>query len=240
MIQLQPPDWWEAPPVLTGSTVLLREVGPQDVESLFELLTDPKVSQYISPPPPSTTAFEGFIAWAHQQRADGACICFAIVPKGLNQAIGLFQLRALDPTFRIAEWGFALGAAFWGTGVFREAAILVAEFAFREIGVHRLEARAVTANKRGNRVLEKLGARGEATLRKAFGHRHTQFLWAILAEEWNPAVAPRSTVFDAARLKREIEKLIADTPSPARRSPGAATPFPFFLVGGANDPTDEN
>lgn len=90
----------------------LREVDVADVDALFELLTDSAVSRYISPPPPSTAAFEGFIQWAHQQRAAGSCVCFAIVPKGLKQAVGLFQLRALEPTFHIAEWGFAMGAAF--------------------------------------------------------------------------------------------------------------------------------
>jgi hypothetical protein len=32
----------------------------------------------------------------------------------MTQAIGLFQLRSLEPTFETAEWGFAIGTAFWG------------------------------------------------------------------------------------------------------------------------------
>jgi RimJ/RimL family protein N-acetyltransferase len=43
--------------------------------------------------------------------------------------------------FSTAEWGFAVGSAFWGTGVFRESAELLLAFAFETIGVHRLEAR---------------------------------------------------------------------------------------------------
>jgi RimJ/RimL family protein N-acetyltransferase len=241
MIELQAPRWWQQLPVLTGSTLQLREVEASDAEALYELLTDGRVSQYISAPPPSPAAFDGFIRWAHRQREAGTCVCLAVVPNGLQQAIGLFQLRALEPTFRIAEWGFAMGSAFWSTGVFQEAAVLVADFAFREIGVHRLEARAVVENGRGNRALEKLGAQGEAVLRKSFGQEYTQFLWAILADSWPPNLKT-PTRFEEAKLKRQIVNAIASTSFPARRdrpSNGPVKPFPFFLTGGEEPPKDE-
>jgi ribosomal-protein-alanine N-acetyltransferase len=242
VINLDAPEWWVQLPVLAGTSLYLREIEPDDVETLFELLTDPKVSQYISPPPPSLAAFEGFIEWAHRQRKAGSCVCFAVVPKGLEQAIGLFQLRALEPTFRTAEWGFAMGAAFWSTGLFQEAAALVAEFAFGTIGVHRLEARAVVGNSRGNRALEKLGAKGEAELRKAFKKKDPQFLWAIVAEEWTaPKPAPR-TMFDAAKVKHLIEKAIAENPAPTTKARARAwpeRPFPFFLTDPSKNPPDD-
>jgi RimJ/RimL family protein N-acetyltransferase len=230
MIELQAPDWWHEVPTLSGPTVQVREVDDRDTGSLFELLTDAKVARYISTPPPSAAAFHGFIEWAHRRREAGTCVCFAVVPRGLNQAIGLFQLRALEPSFTIAEWGFALGSAFWSTGIFTEAASLVADFAFKTIGVHRLEARAVIENGRGNRALEKLGARGEAVLRKSFGKDYSQFLWAIVAEEWQPPPAAAATAFDAAKLKRDIARAIAATPVPQAVTPSASAPFPFFLT----------
>jgi RimJ/RimL family protein N-acetyltransferase len=186
VFQLQEPDWWHHVPVLSGSTLQVREVEACDVHSLFELLTDPEVTKYISSPPPSVDAFEGFIGWAHRQREAGTCICFAVVPNGLEQGIGLFQVRALESTFHLAEWGFAIGAPFWSTGVFQEAAVLIAQFAFSTLGVHRLEARSVVENTRGNRALEKLGARGEAVLRKAFNRTSTQFLWSMVSDDWTP------------------------------------------------------
>ena len=54
----------------------------------------------------------------------------------------------------------------WATGVFQEAATLVATFAFHELKVHRLEARAVSQNGRGHGALQKLGAIAEAVLAK--------------------------------------------------------------------------
>lgn len=242
MFNLEAPDWWVQLPVLSGPTLELREVEAQDVEALFELLTDPQVKQYISPPPRSIAAFEGFIDWAHRQREAGSCVCFAVVPHGLYHAIGLFQVRALDSTFQIAEWGFAMGAAFWSTGLFEEAAGLVVQFAFETMGVHRLEARAVVQNGRGNGALQKLGAKGEAVLRKAFNREYPQFLWSIIADEWKAPPSTPRTPFDAAQLKLKIERAIAEQPRPAarrrsRRRP--ARPFPFFLTDPSEDPPED-
>jgi RimJ/RimL family protein N-acetyltransferase len=240
VIELQDPNWWQQVPVLSGPFVEVREVAACDVESLFELLTDPRVTEYISSPPGSLAAFEGFISWAHHQREAGACVCLAVVPRGLHHAIGLFQLRALEPGFRIAEWGFALGAPFWSTGVFQEAAVLVAEFAFKTIGVTRLEARAVTDNMRGNRALAKLGARGEAVLRRSFNRTFTQFLWAIIADEWRPPRTPAPSEFDAAKLRRQIAAVVEQQLRRIDRGhPRAeARPFPFFLTDQTRGPSE--
>ena len=73
-----------------------------------------------------------------------------------------------EPAFDIAEWGFALGAEFWGTGMFVDGAELVLDFAFDVLGVHRLEARAALKNGRGNGALQKLGAMQEGVLRRSF------------------------------------------------------------------------
>ena len=40
-------------------------------------------------------------------------------PPARRRAMGLFQLRSLDASFANAEWGFALGSAYWGTGSVR-------------------------------------------------------------------------------------------------------------------------
>jgi RimJ/RimL family protein N-acetyltransferase len=237
VIELQDPDWWQQVPVLSGPMVQMREVDVCDTDSLFDLLTDPRVTQYISSPPRSLSAFEGFVTWAQHQREAGACICFAVVPHGLQHAVGLFQIRALEPSFHVAEWGFALGAPFWSTGVFQEAAGLVVEFAFKTVGVTRLEARAVAENARGNRALEKLGAKGEAVLRQSFNRTYSQFLWAIVADEWTLPQAPPQSAFDAARFKQQIALIVEQQllRTERTRPRGISHPFPFFLT----DPTSE-
>ena len=146
-------DWQRALPVLPGVGFQLRELRISDAASLFALLTTEEVAQFITPPPTSVGGFERFIEYAHRRRSQGEFACFAVVPEGLDTAVGIFQLRALDAGFSTAEWGFALGSAFWGRGLFRQGAELLLAFAFDQMGVNRLEARAMASNDRGNGAL---------------------------------------------------------------------------------------
>ena len=180
-------DWKQALPVLAGTTFTLRELRLEDAPALLTMLTTEEVARFISPPPTTVEGFERFIAWTHRERANGNYACFAIVPQGLTTAIGIFQVRSLEPGFGSAEWGFAMGSQFWGTGIFAEGAKLVLDFAFDVIGAHRLEARAAVANGRGNGALRKIGAVQEGVLRRSFvrnGVHHDQVLWGILADDW--------------------------------------------------------
>ena len=179
-------DWKKQLPVLQAKGITLRELRVSDAASLLALLTTEEVTRFISPPPTTVEGFERFIQWAQREREAGRYVCFAVVPAGYDTAIGLFQIRQLDPTFGTAEWGFALGSAFWGSGLFVSGAQLMIDFAFDVIGVHRLEARAAVENGRGNGALRKIGAVQEGILRHSF-LRHGRFLdqalWAILPED---------------------------------------------------------
>jgi ribosomal-protein-alanine N-acetyltransferase len=193
-------DWRQHLPVLCGTHVELRELRRSDAPSLFAMVTTDEVARFISPPPTTIEGFENFIAWAHEQRLAGAYACFAVTLKGYDDtAIGIFQVRELEPGFATAEWGFAIGSAFWGTGVFQASADLVLDFAFEILGVHRLEARAAVRNGRGTAALRKLGAVQEGLLRKSFlrnGEYLDQALYTILSEDWRTTreerVNPRS------------------------------------------------
>jgi len=190
-------DWRSGLPALAGQMVTLRDLRASDAASLFALLTTEEVSRFISPPPTTVEGFEKFIAWAHRQRQAGQYMCFAVTLKGFDTAIGIFQVRDLHSGLETAEWGFAIGSAFWGTGVFEDAAKLVLEFAFDTVGVRRLEARAAVQNGRGNGALLKLGAVREAVLRQSFlknGERLDQVLFTILESDWRATAEMRKEV----------------------------------------------
>ena len=118
-------NWKTALPVLAGSSFTLRELRVEDAPSLLAMLTTEEVARFISPPPTTVEGFERFIMWAQRERLAGNYACFAIVPQGMTTAIGIFQVRSLEPGFGTAEWGFAMGSQFWGSGMFLEGARLV-------------------------------------------------------------------------------------------------------------------
>jgi [ribosomal protein S5]-alanine N-acetyltransferase len=189
-------DWQRRLPVLLGELVTLREMRASDAASLCALLTTEEVSRFISPPPTTIEGFEKFIAWTHRQRGAGSYVCFAVTLRGFDTAIGIIQVRQSDRRFETAEWGFAIGSAFWGTGVFQESAAMVADFAIDVVGVRRLEARAAVKNARGTAALRKLGAVEECILRKSFlrhGEHLDQALYAIVDADWRVRRAVRMT-----------------------------------------------
>ena len=194
-------DWKDGLPVIAGSTFTLRELRLEDATSLMAMLTTEEVSRFISPPPTTVEGFERFIVWANGERLAGNYVCFAVVPRGCTAAVGIFQVKSLEKGFATAEWGFALGSEFWGTGIFAEGARLVVDFAVDVLGTNRLEARAAVANGRGNGALRKIGAVQEGVLRRSFvrnGVHHDQVLWGIVAGDWRLQRLPQTPACNVA------------------------------------------
>ena len=112
--------------------------------------------------------------------------------------MGIIQVRQIGASMDIVEWGFAIGSAFWGTGVFQASARAVLAFTFDIVGATRVEARSCVANGRGNGALQKLGATREGVLRKSFlrdGLYHDQVLWSIVSDDWPHATrGPRPAI----------------------------------------------
>lgn len=189
--------WRTSAPVLRAGGVILREVRLSDAPALWSLLRAPEVTRFISAPPATIDGFERFIESSQRLRADGEGACFAITIEGSDSAIGIFQVRQTGPSLTpthssaeardTAEWGFAIGAPYWGAGVFRRGAPLLIDFAFEELGVRRLEARAAALNNRGNSALQNMGAVPEGILRNALVCDEgcvDQVLYSIHASEW--------------------------------------------------------
>jgi ribosomal-protein-alanine N-acetyltransferase len=180
-------DWRRGLPELTDGSITLREPRSHDAASLVVHLNDRRVCRFIEPCPSTTAGFARFIRWTHTERRRGKLACFGIIPAGATRAVGVIQVWPIERDFSTAEWGFALGRSFWGSGLFTAGARLVLDAVFSQLGVYRLEARAVDINRRGNRILEKLGAKRDGVLRGAFHDGaivRDHVMWSILAPEW--------------------------------------------------------
>lgn len=206
-------------PTLEGAGVRLRELRPSDAVVLFSLLTEDEVVQFISPPPTSPDGFGHFINWSIEERKGGRHFSFGVIPQGLTEPVGVFQLRILDRASNVGEWGFVLAHQFWGTGLFPEAARLMLEFAFDRVGMHRLEARAAVPNGRGNGALAKICAVQEVRLRSSF-KRHgiwfDQMMWSILEEDWRAHRQLRGQdTTDASASRQIVDDIEGRRPSSA-------------------------
>ena len=222
--------WTDRVPPLHGELTTLREVAASDVHTLYTLFSNPAVTAYMAPPPPTLAKFAGFVEWSHQQRSRGNGVCFGVVPAGMTAAVGILQVRR-DPALS-AEWGFVLSTHFWSTGVFPEAANLLVEFAFGAMHVERLEARIALRNRRAHAAVQKLGARFETTITEASPQgipRDPEAVWTLREDEWrNQARDSRVPVPDAAqRIRAAVEAVESEL----RRIdvPETVEPYPLFL-----------
>src|SRR5436853_5774176 len=185
-------DWTRGLPVFKGQRMMLRELVKTDATTLLSMLSTEEVAKFISPPPTTPEGFQKFIQWAVKQREAGQQMTFGMVPEGFDHAVGLVQIRAIAPRFSVAEWGFAVGSPFWGTGLFLASARKALDFAFERTDVNRLEARSMVHNGRGNGALRKMGAVQEGVLRGSLlkdGKYVDQIMWSIIARDWYQAKA---------------------------------------------------
>lgn len=226
-----PAGWTDRVPHMHGRLATLREVAACDVYPLFALFSDPAVSAYMAPPPPTLAKFAGFIEWSFQQREQGQGVCFGIVPEGMEVAVGILQVR-LDPSLSAAEWGFVLSNHFWSTGVFSDAARMLVEFAFTAMRLERLEARIAERNQRAHAAVQKLGARLESTLNSLSPEgipRDPQSVWTLRERDWRSrARVPDVSDHDAAqRIRTAVESV--ESKLRGSDTPKTVEAYPLFL-----------
>jgi ribosomal-protein-alanine N-acetyltransferase len=224
--------WTDQVPQLRGDLTTVREVAASDVYTLFTLFSDPAVTAYMAPPPPTLATFAGFVQWSHEQREQGHGLCLGIVPDGMTAAVGILQLRALDSTLSSAQWGFVLSAHFWATGVFVDAANALLEFAFTTLHVERLEARIAQRNLRARAAVQKLGARSESTLAGSSQTgipRDPEVVWTLRQDDWRKRThGPRVSGGHAtARIRSAVEAALTELQR--AESPQTIEPYPLFL-----------
>jgi ribosomal-protein-alanine N-acetyltransferase len=226
-----PTPWTDRVPPLQGDLTMLREIAASDVYPLFTLFSDPAVTAYMAPAPPTLAKFAGFVEWSHQQRAKGKGVCFGIVPAGMTAAVGILQVR-LDPTLSRAEWGFVLSAHFWSTGVFADAANVLVEFVFTAMRLERLDARIALRNRRAHAAVQKIGARFESTIEGKSPQgiaRDPETVWTLSEQDWRNRVRDRR-VSDHDAVQR-LQTAVAAAAGELRRrdAPEAVEPYPLFL-----------
>ncbi len=92
---------------------------------------------------------------------------FGIYELGTNNLIGHISLYAIKRLpYSSAFVGYAMDEIYVGKGIVTEAVELVVQFAFEQIGLHRVEAYVSTENSASIRVLEKSGFQQEGLLRQ--------------------------------------------------------------------------
>ncbi|MGW4801309.1 GNAT family N-acetyltransferase [Nonomuraea sp. NPDC004297] len=171
-------------PTLKGTRVTLCPVGPEHVEGLFELVSDPEVKRLTGSH--GEVSHEHLHRW-YATRADHSDrLDLAIMAD--DEYVGEIVLNQLDAANLSCNLRIALiGARAFGRGYGTEAIELVLAHAFTATPLHRIRLGVYTFNERARHVYKKLGFVEEGVERDSLrwdGEWHDAVLMAVLRPEW--------------------------------------------------------
>lgn len=174
---------------LVTKRLLIRDLDQHDLDFIHALHLIPEVQRYATMDlPESVTTSIGYLNnYIEQQNTTprkeyGFCISLTD-----QTPIGLIGLSNCSDKFKNAELWFKLAPEYWGKGYTAEAALVLMEFGFTRLLLHRIEAGVATENTASIRVLEKIGMKREGLRRKILpirGEWKDNYHYALLEEEF--------------------------------------------------------
>lgn len=105
--------------------------------------------------------------------------------------VGLAQITIHSSEWRCAEIGYTVHPDHWRRGYGTRIACLALDYAFGELGMHRVEATCDPRNTASTRILGKIGMTHEGTLRHTMRLRdgwRDSHMFSVLEDEWRSRV----------------------------------------------------
>jgi ribosomal-protein-alanine N-acetyltransferase len=173
--------------MITGRRVLLRDFEPGDLEATMAIVGDPEVTRSLSfdtrtEAEQAERLAQDIARAAAEPRPD---YYLGVVTAGTGTLIGFARI-GLGP-HRSGEVGYAIRKDHWQRGYATEAAGLLVDFGFRQLGLHRIVAATGPHNAASRAVLDRLGFRFEGHMRDHVftnGAWRDSLLYAVLEHEW--------------------------------------------------------
>ena len=171
--------------ILEGERVRLRPVEERDLRHFVRWLADREVTRWLAHLDAAPT-LEEEREWYEDKRADPDDVLWAIESLD-GRLAGTVELR-IAPRQRRAEMGIAIqDKSQWDLGYGTEAVRLVADYAFGELGLNRVELTVDEENARAIRCYEKCGFQREGLLRQhrlVDGEFGNTLVMSVLAGDW--------------------------------------------------------
>ncbi|MFK0168244.1 GNAT family N-acetyltransferase [Streptomyces sp. NPDC090306] len=173
-------------PVLTGEKTVLRPFTADDADAVAEILRDPEVIRFTFPADGSLTP-ERLRAWYGSRSARDDRLDLAVTDRSTGELLGEVVLYEWVPEARACTFRTLLGPRGRGRGTGTEAIRLLLEYAFGELGLHRVQLEAWSDNSRALHVYRKVGFVVEGVRRQTRmrdGAWADEVLMAVLEDEW--------------------------------------------------------
>lgn len=177
--------------ILYTECLILRPFRMGDAEAVTRWVGDPRVAEMTTliPHPYTFTDATGWIEKLQTYDDDHPNQVFAITLRETLELIGCIGLHG-NETAPMAEFGYWLGAPFWGNGYATEALREVLRLGFEDLGLRRIGACHFAHNPASGRVMQKAGLTHEGTQRLG-AQRGRQLFdrvnYGLIDDEWKAA-----------------------------------------------------
>lgn len=185
----RPVGWPDAPIVLRGARLLLRPYRLEDASGMLEYSRDPEAGLWD----PEGIADLQEAEQRVRRRTDwsaGRGATWAVADPEDTALWGGVSLHEIDVEESCADIGYGLLPVARGRGLAAEAVLLVTDWAFGTLGLHRTGLRHAVGNAVSCRVAERAGFRLEGVMRESHrfgdGRLHDEHLHARLATDPRP------------------------------------------------------
>lgn len=167
-----------------GERVAIRRPTAADCREFIRLMQQSRDFHHPWCFPPTTEArFVAYLESRERDNQDGFLICHA----ARNAILGVINLNEIvRGGFQSAYLGYYIGAPYAGQGYMREALKLVIDYAFHDLGLHRLEANIQPANVASIALATRCGFHKEGVSPRYLrinGDWRDHERWALLSDE---------------------------------------------------------
>ena len=172
--------------ILESERFTLRPLLVDDMDWCVDMLTDPKVAEFIFDETPSVEDATAEMEYTVLRTAGGRIGIWAIIDRDSGEALGTTALLPMPVEAEDTEWelllspempdrdieiGYLLRQPAWGRGVATEAARRLLEFAFEVAELPQVMAIIDSGNHASHNVARKLGFE-DIGLTPAYAGRH--------------------------------------------------------------------
>ena len=180
------------PRIIEGEKVKLMLVDRADAERIAELINDKEVVRYLGKEVPYPYKLKDAKDWIRKFGKNSEEFNMVIISKQSDEIVGVIGLSEMfdEGDSKKAYIGYWLGKKYWGKGYAKEAARLLVDYGFREMGLLRLYTIVYEPNIISAKILENIGFQREGMLRQHIQSRFDKdqwwnaFTYGLLRKEW--------------------------------------------------------
>jgi RimJ/RimL family protein N-acetyltransferase len=187
-------------PILRTTGLLLRPMQTGDAALLWPDIADAEVARYMAWTPHSEPAqTEAFVVHeVARLQAGKGCTWTILQDGGFRGIVSLIGITATHRalTYNRAELAYWLGRAHQRQGLATEAVGRVVEFAFRDVGLHKLTVSHFGPNLASRALIRRLGFRYVGEQRQEFrkeGIWYDHHLYELLDQDYLGAIGAAET-----------------------------------------------